>query len=86
MLVTLIAGNRTHILSGSMSFLIILIIAWVTFPLRSGLESIPPAEDFYPEGSIASKTSATFGKRSPTLNYIQARSNNRRAAGVNPVI
>ncbi|PAN73409.1 hypothetical protein CIW69_15585 [Enterobacter cloacae] len=32
MLVTLIAGSRTHILSGSMSFLIILIIAWVTFP------------------------------------------------------
>ncbi|HFK5733661.1 hypothetical protein [Enterobacter sichuanensis] len=36
MLVILIAGSRTHILSGSMSFLIILIIAWVTFPPALG--------------------------------------------------
>lgn len=32
MLVTLIAGSRTHILSGGMSSLVVLIIAWVTFP------------------------------------------------------
>ncbi|MFH7800887.1 hypothetical protein [Enterobacter cloacae] len=32
MLVTLITGSRTHILSGGMSSLVVLIIAWVTFP------------------------------------------------------
>ncbi|WP_273960973.1 hypothetical protein [Enterobacter kobei] len=32
MLVTLIAGSRTHILSGGISSLVVLIIAWVTFP------------------------------------------------------
>lgn len=32
MLVTLIAGSRTHILSGGMSSIVVLIIAWVTFP------------------------------------------------------
>ncbi|MEW5494793.1 hypothetical protein ABGT23_04045 [Enterobacter cloacae] len=32
MLVTLIIGSRTHILSGGMSSLVVLIIAWVTFP------------------------------------------------------
>ncbi|EKZ5282564.1 hypothetical protein C0Q87_20505 [Klebsiella aerogenes] len=36
MLVTLIAGNRTHILSGGMSSLIVLVIAWVTFPPALG--------------------------------------------------
>lgn len=36
MLVTLIVGNRTHILSGGMSSLIVLIIAWVTFPPTLG--------------------------------------------------
>ena len=51
MLVTLIAGSRTHILSGGMSSLVVLIIAWVTFP---------PAENYFPEGSIVSKSSATL--------------------------
>lgn len=36
MLVTLIAGSRTHILSGSMSSVVVLIIAWVTFPPALG--------------------------------------------------
>lgn len=36
MLVTLITGSRTHILSGGMSSLVVLIIAWVTFPAVLG--------------------------------------------------
>ena len=56
MLVTLIAGSRTHILSGGMSSLVVLIIAWVTFPPALGWK----AEDYFPEGSIVSKSSATL--------------------------
>ena len=36
MLVTFIAGSRTHILSGGMSSLVVLFIAWVTFPPALG--------------------------------------------------
>lgn len=36
MLATLIAGSRTHILSGVISSLIVLVIAWVTFPPALG--------------------------------------------------
>lgn len=36
MLVTLIAGSRTHILSGGMSSLVVLTIAWLTFPPALG--------------------------------------------------
>ncbi len=36
MLVTLIAGSRTHILSGGMSSLVVLFIAWMTFPPALG--------------------------------------------------
>ncbi|WP_270655250.1 hypothetical protein [Enterobacter bugandensis] len=36
MLVTLIAGSRTHILSGGMSSLVVLTIAWATFPPALG--------------------------------------------------
>jgi hypothetical protein len=52
MLVTLIAGSRTH--SPGHEFL------WrpdhcLVTP-TCGLESIPPAEDYFPEGSIVSKS------------------------------
>ncbi|ENN7018130.1 hypothetical protein ACAD17_004558 [Enterobacter ludwigii] len=36
MLVTLIDGSGTHILSGGMSSLVVLTIAWATFPLVLG--------------------------------------------------
>lgn len=36
MLVTFIAGSRTHVLSGGMSSVVVLIIAWVTFPPALG--------------------------------------------------
>ncbi|MCP2124415.1 UNVERIFIED_ORG: hypothetical protein J2Y93_004573 [Pantoea agglomerans] len=36
MLVILIAGSRTHILSGGMSSLVVLTIAWLTFPPALG--------------------------------------------------
>ncbi|MGC8401940.1 hypothetical protein ACP3P6_22765 [Enterobacter mori] len=39
MLVTLIAGSRTNILSGGMSSLVVLTIAWSTFPPALGLKA-----------------------------------------------
>ncbi len=45
MLVILIAGSRTHILSGGMSSLVVLTIALVDLSTGSWLESIPPAEE-----------------------------------------
>lgn len=40
MLVTLIAGSRTHILSGSMSSLVVLTIAWATFSPALGWKAL----------------------------------------------
>jgi hypothetical protein len=55
----LIAGSRTHILSGGMSSLVGPDHCLGDLPTCTGLESIPPAEDYFPEGSIVSKSSAT---------------------------